>query len=77
MGSLDSYVNCFVFFFAGYLGIAEQAAWMICFDIFVLLCLSCVGLAKGSCTIVGQYIGSGQIEYAKDYYQTFNILGFI
>ena len=77
MGCLDSWCGSLVMFFTGYLSIAEQASWMISFDIMVLLFVTCTGLSKACCTIVGQYIGSGQIQEAKTYFHTFNILGLI
>ena len=77
MGTISSMCNSLMIFFSGYLSITEQAAWIICFDIMVFLYLANTGLAKTCCTIVGQYIGNGDIKTAKIYFKTFIIHGVI
>ena len=44
---------------------------MILFQLIVMIYMVATGLKQASSAIIGKYIGSGDIYYAKVYYKTF------
>jgi Na+-driven multidrug efflux pump len=56
---------------AGLLGVNEQAACMFIMNIVIILYMFSVGFEVAACCIVGNEIGSGNLQMAVTYYQTF------
>ena len=66
--ALDVWAGSMVVFAAGYIDVKSQAAFIILFNLMVLLYMLAVGLQQASNAIVGQLIGKNDIEGAKVFF---------
>ena len=60
----------------GYIGVDEQAANVVIFQIVAFLFMIALGFSQASCALIGQQIGNFNIPKAKEYFRACNVVSF-